>query len=44
MKLAKAKIAFLDGMVCIRDSTKMFRTVSQLEDVALSSLLLKDFL
>ncbi|GAI07950.1 unnamed protein product [marine sediment metagenome] len=38
------RIAILDGVVWIKDSTKMYRTVCQLEQVALSSLLLKDFL
>ena len=38
------KIAVLDGVVWIKDSTKMYRTVRQLEEVALTALLLKDFL
>ena len=38
------RIAVLDGVVWIKDSTKMYRTVCQLEEVALSALLLKDFL
>lgn len=38
------RIAVLDGVVWIKDSTKMFRTVCALEETALTSLLLKDFL
>lgn len=38
------RIAVLDGVVWIEDSTKMYRTVCQLEEVALTALLLKDFL
>ncbi len=38
------RIAVLDGVVWIKDSTKMYRTVCELEDVALTALLLKDFL
>ncbi|GAG92539.1 unnamed protein product, partial [marine sediment metagenome] len=38
------RIAILDGVVWIKDSTKMYRTVCQLEEVALSALFLKDFL
>jgi len=38
------RIAVLDGVVWIKDSTKMYRTVCQLEEVALTALLLKDFL
>lgn len=38
------RIAVLDGVVWIKDRTKMYRTVCQLENVALTALLLKDFL
>lgn len=38
------RIAVLDGVVWIKDSTKMYRTVCELEEVALSALLLKDFI
>ncbi|MEW6685340.1 MAG: type II restriction endonuclease [Candidatus Edwardsbacteria bacterium] len=38
------RIAVLDGVVWIKDSTKMFRTVCELEETALTALLLKDFL
>jgi hypothetical protein len=38
------RVAILDGVVWIRGNTKMFRTVSGLEEVALSALLLNDFL
>jgi len=50
MRLIKVKkgeairIAVLDGVVWIKDSTKMYRTVCELEETALTSLLLKDFL
>jgi hypothetical protein len=38
------RIAILDGVVWIKDTHKMYRTVSQLKETALSALLLKDFL
>lgn len=38
------RIAILDGVVWIKDSTKMYRTVCELEETALTALLLKDFL
>jgi len=38
------RIAILDGVVWIKDGTKMYRTVCQLRKVALTALLLKDFL
>ena len=38
------RIAVLDGIVWIKDSTKMYRGVCQLEEVSLTALLLKDFL
>lgn len=38
------RIAVLDGVVWIKDSTKMFRTVCELDETALTALLLKDFL
>lgn len=38
------RIAILDGVVWIKDSTKMYRAVCQLHKVALTALLLKDFL
>lgn len=38
------RIAVLDGVVWIKDRTKMYRTVCQLNDVVLTALLLKDFL
>jgi hypothetical protein len=38
------RIAILDGVVWIKDSTKMYRTVCQLKETALTALLLKDFL
>jgi hypothetical protein len=38
------RIAILDGVVWIKGKHKMYRTVSQLKEVALSALLLKDFL
>ena len=38
------KIAVLDGVVWIRDSAKMYKTVCKLKEVALTALLLKKFL
>lgn len=38
------RIALLDGVVWIKDSTKMFRTVCGLQKDAFTALLLKDFL
>ena len=38
------RIAVLDGVVWIKSKTKMFKTVCQLEEVALSGLLLRKFL
>jgi len=38
------RIAVLDGVVWIRSGTKMFKTVSELEEDIMSALLLKDFL
>lgn len=38
------RIAVLDGVVWIKDSTKMYRTVCQLKETVLTALLLKDFL
>lgn len=38
------RIAILDGVVWIKDSTKMYRTVCELEETALTALLLRDFL
>lgn len=38
------RMAVLDGVVWIRGNTKMFRTVSGLEENVLSALLLKEFL
>ena len=38
------RIAVLDGVVWIKGGTKMFRAVSGLNEVALSALLLKEFL
>jgi hypothetical protein len=38
------RIAVLDGIVWIRSRNKFFRGVSELEGIALSALLLKDFL
>ncbi len=38
------RIAVLDGVVWIKDSTKMYRTVCDLEEIVLIALLLKDFL
>jgi hypothetical protein len=38
------RIAVLDGVVWIKDSTKMYRTVCEIEEVALTTLLLKVFL
>ncbi|MBE0415788.1 MAG: restriction endonuclease [Dehalococcoidia bacterium] len=38
------RIAILDGVVWIRGNTKMFRTVNGMGEIALSALLLKDFL
>jgi len=38
------RIAILDGVAWIKNSTRMYRTICQLEKVALSALLLKDFL
>ena len=38
------RIAILDGVVWIEGGAKMYNIVSQLDDVALTSLLLKDFL
>jgi hypothetical protein len=38
------RIAILDGVVWIKDKHKMYRTVCQMKEVALSALLLKDFL
>lgn len=37
------RIAVLDGVVWIRRETKMFKTVSRLNKIALSALLLKEF-
>lgn len=38
------RIGVLDGVVWIKNRTKMYRTLSQLDEVALSALLLRDFL
>jgi len=38
------RIAVLDGVVWIKDGTKMYRTIRELEDAALTALLLKRFL
>ncbi|MGQ9632228.1 MAG: hypothetical protein ACUVXI_18225 [bacterium] len=38
------RIAVLDGVVWIKDGTKMYRTVCQLKEVALTALFLKEFL
>ena len=38
------RIAVLDGVVWNKDSTKMYRTVCELEEVTLTALLLKNFL
>ncbi|MEW6482996.1 MAG: restriction endonuclease [bacterium] len=38
------RIAVLDGVVWIKDGTKMYRTVCELEETALTALLLKKFL
>lgn len=38
------RVAVLDGVVWIRGGSKMYRTVCQLEEPALSALLLSDFL
>ena len=38
------RIAVLDGVVWIKDSTKMYRSICELPKVALTALLLKDFL
>jgi Tsp45I type II restriction enzyme len=38
------RIGILDGVVWIKDGTQMYRTVCQLEQTALSALLLKDLL
>jgi len=38
------RIAVLDGVVWIKDSTKMYRTACGLKEVALTALLLKEFL
>jgi len=38
------RIAILDGVVWIKDKTKMYRTVCELREVALSALWLKEFL
>jgi len=38
------RIAVLDGVVWIKDGTKMYRTICELEDTALTALLLKRFL
>lgn len=37
------RIAILDGVVWIRDSTRMYRTVCELRHTALTALLLKEF-
>jgi hypothetical protein len=50
MRLIKVKkgeairIAVLDGVVWIKNSTKIYRTVCELEETALTALLLRDFL
>ena len=38
------RIAILDGVVWIKDRTKMYRTVCQSDEIILTALLLKDFL
>jgi len=38
------RIAILDGVVWIKDGAKMYKAVCQLHKVALTALLLKDFL
>jgi hypothetical protein len=38
------RVAVLDGVVWIKSRTKMYRTVCDLEENALTALLLKDFL
>ena len=38
------KIAILDGVVWINNKSKMFRKISELNEIALSALLLKEFL
>ncbi len=38
------RVAVLDGVVWIKDGTKMYRTICELEETALTSLLLKKFL
>lgn len=38
------RIAVLDGVVWIKDGTKMYRTICELEETALTALLLKKFL
>ncbi len=39
------RVAVLDGVVWIRDKTRMYRMVSSLDrEIALSALLLRDFL
>ncbi len=38
------RVAVLDGIVWIEDSTRMYKAVSVLEEIALTALLLKEFL
>lgn len=38
------RIVVLDGVVWIKDGTKMYKTVCELEETALTALLLKEFL
>lgn len=38
------RIAILDGVVWIKDGTKMYKTICELEETALTALLLKKFL
>ncbi len=38
------RVAVLDGVVWIKDGTKMYRTICELEETALTALLLKKFL
>ncbi|WP_456486479.1 hypothetical protein [Candidatus Alkanophaga liquidiphilum] len=38
------RVAVLDGVVWIKDHTKMYRTVCQLEKPAFTALLLREFL
>jgi len=38
------RIAVLDGVVWIKDGTKMYRTICELKDTALTAILLKRFL